>query len=648
MRLLFLLIFGLILLVSLETRAEQKIRFSSSTPVEAKKDASISILRLTKNRINLEGRFDEKKKMITYVYEKKIPSKMNPGWFNTVTCTTTVDENYVSINIRPILKKMGMKLRSRKSNEFKIERLDDENGKINWLLFVDGASQVIWLPELIKKQGEKKIVANAALLDVPNDIYLDSLEIERNEIGLIYSQGQSRFFVTYSGSIKKDISKSKGELAYKMDTLFNRKIWRLMIDSTEDWLIEHKTIVKKLGKFLGLLSTKDSTWDKQLIWPSRKDRGYCFFDGRFFNIVWPNSRLSEYFVGDLIDENLPIVCEGQKIGKSPLVLMYQDSVERAIIWLRSNYVLSPTDRFVYSRDSADGVHVDFESKRISFVDSGNFSPTSFNPKKIKNIDIKKLSEISELPSLELKTIAFEADEEVVLVDYEETKGKVIKKMVWADRRLITEYYGLPIFSSKDSVFVFKKNNKVVVPSKDLSKKTVYYIPDNKKEISTEVKLIGKRFKVLQIGYDVYGEKKYDWIWLDKPANKIENVTIGFGEYMGRVKLDFGSAAGKKEIDTNLMIFVNWEKVSIFSFETFKNTCYYLADLVNDSSLIKVKAIETKVLHNFRVDIYTYKDRISDSKKCHLRIDYINNNDYIYCASFNFRDEDFAEFIKYFY
>lgn len=648
MRLVFLLTFGLILLVSLEIRAEQKIRFSSSTPIEAKKDASVSILRLTKKRINLEGRFDEKKKMVTYVYEKKVPSKNNPGWFSTITCTTAVDENYVSINIRPILKKMGMKLRPRTSNEFRIERLDDENGKINWLLFINGSPSVVWLPELIKKRGDKKILTDAILLDMPNNVFLDSLEIKRNEIGLTYTQGLYKFFTTNSGNIKKDISTSNGELAYVTDTLFGRKIWRLTIDSTEDWLIEHKANAKKLGKFLGLLSIKDSTWSKELIWPGRKDKGYCFFDGKFFNIVWPNSRLSEYFVGDLIDEDSPIVCEGQKIGKSPLVLMYQDSLERAIIWLRSNYVLSPTDRFVYSRDSSNGVHVDFESKKISFIDSGNFSSTGLNSKKIKNIDIKKLSEISELPSLELKTVAFEADEEVVLVDYEEVKGKTVKKMVWADRRIITEYYGSPIFSSKDSVFVFKKNDKVVVPSKDLSKKTVYYIPDNKKEISAEIKVIDKRFKVLQIGYDIYGETKYDWIWLDKPANKIENVTIGFGEYMGRARLDFGSEAGKKEVDTNLMIFVNWEKLSIFSFQTFKNVCYYLADLVGDSLLIKIKAIETKALHNFRVDIHTYKDKISDSKKCHLRIDYINDNDYIYCARFNLRDEDFAEFIKHFY
>ncbi|MDD4412175.1 MAG: hypothetical protein PHR00_00790 [Patescibacteria group bacterium] len=648
MRLFFAFIIGLLLIMSLEAIAEQKIMFSSSTPIEAKKDASISILCLTKNRINLEGRFDKKQKMVKYVYEKKVPSKENPGWFSTVTCTTMVDENYVSINIRPVLRKMGMKLRSRKSNEFKIEKLEDEGGKINWLLFINGAPNVIWLPELVKKRGNKKISAEATLLEMPNSISLDSLEIKRNEIGLTYIQGSYKFFTTNSGSIKKDISTSSGEIAYVADTLFGRKIWRLMIDSTEDWLIEHKTSVKKLGRFLGTLSTKDSSWQNNLIWPPGKDKGFCFFDGRFFNIVWPNSRLSEYFVGNLVDEDLFIICEGQKIGKSPLVLMYQDSIERAIIWLRSNYVLSPTDRFIYSRDSSNGVHVDFESKKISFVDSGNFSPINLNPKKIKDIGVKKLSEISELPSLELKTIAFEADEEVVLVDYEETKGKVTKKMVWVDRRLITEYYGLPIFSGKDSVFVFKKNDKVVVPSKDLSKKTVYYIPGNKTEISAEVKLIDKCFKVLQIGYDVYGEQKYDWVWFDKQDEKNENITIGLGEYMGRVKLDFGTAAGKKDLDTSLMIFVNWKYVSIFSFDKFKHSQYFLEDLVSDSLLNKLEEVEDKNLSDFRIRIGTYSRTKVDKKKCFFEIAYIKKEDFIFYNRFDLDDKSFINFLSYFY
>jgi hypothetical protein len=596
----------LILLLSQVVTA-QTYQLNSWTPIISSQEQTVKKLEILgekykyyyKRRLNycrkyyLGARLDMEEKIGKLSYDKTIVDKQT-GASKVVRVVVKYDSNFVAVYLRPTLKLLNLNALPTDTSAYRFVSYRNQNDSLGWLIFINGAKAILqFFPTAkllpTKKETNKNMEGRLNVYPLSEVLDFERLKIKAEANHLLYAQNKMAGYILYPGQhfaltidnnqlpTLEEISwQAKKFLVLRQTAGPNRYLWQK--DSLH--LID-------CGELIGQINLADSAWHE----PNHlvtADCAPCFVNQSKLIVLWPNCDSLSYNLAPFQASKLGWQGRGMIYGQTKVVELYNLTQVRAWWWLNANLITAVPDsstpatnnqRFVYINDRL--LLLDTVGKLQPIMILKSISANIIKPITLRQLAIKADSRFTCEAYVGL-------DENLLELSYDRS-GK--KGLYWLSRDITTEYFGELLYSGDDSIMAFKDGNRIIVPSKDLQGPMMNYLIKDEGDqnfYSFTVKHFDQQ-TVFEVDFNDGVALDKNWIW---PAQ-------------AQVTNCLGIFAGHAEYDSAVIIFLNWEKMTLF--DSHKNifSLYGLPDVCQMPDIDD--------LHNFVLTLYLQpRDNLLDT------------------------------------
>lgn len=461
--------------------------------------------------------------------------------------TTKYDSNFAAINLHPFFGRMGLKKLPLGDSSFRFIDYKTDLDSSGWLIFINGARAILHFFPATKSVKSGIIKGRLNIYPLSEALDFERLKIKAEANHLLYAQNKMAGYILYPGqhfaltidnnqlpTIEELNWQDKKFLVLRQTAGPNRYLWQK--DSLH--LID-------CGELIGQINLPDSSWREPNHLTS-SPCAPCFVNQSKLIVLWPNCDSLSYNLAPFQANKLGWQGRGMIYGQTPVVELYNLTQARAWWWLKTSLITAVPDSSVPAVNNQRFVYINDYLLLLDTV--GKLQPVMI-PKKISASIIRPIT-LSQLVIKADSQFACEAyvglDENLLELNYDRSDKK---ELYWLSRDVTTEYFGELLYSGDDSIMAFKDGNKIIIPSKDLQGPVMNYLIKDEGDqnfYSFTVKHFDQQ-TVFEVDFNEGAGFNKNWIW---PAQ-------------AQVTNYLGIFAGRAEYDSAVIIFLNWEKMTLF-------------------------------------------------------------------------------------